>query len=586
MADSSYGRQDFGHGSLNEQLDVDALLREIDLDRSEIDWRKEFVGFDRDDARRLRRYEDVFRDNAEQVADDFYGNLTDHEQTVKVIGRSEKGVEQLKRTQSAYLVTLAGGDYGQEYFRDRARIGKLHDMLDMPMKHYLGQYGVYYDLILPLVGDDLVDRLTDRLTGAVTDGAGDLRRSESIDDAEAAEIGPPTDSVDAIVEAEVDETIRDLLAILRIINLDMQVVTDTYIHSYSRRLEDEIERSERLMRDVRNEVRDPVADLKTTSEDVAGSAGEISETVETTAARMGEISGEVSNLSATVEEVASTADQVERTSDRADALARDGKDAADDATAVMAEIGESVETARDDIDQLQGGVQAIDEFVEAINSIAERTNILALNAQIEAARAGDAGNGFAVVAEEVKSLAEQSQTHANDVERRVEEIKTDTDATVESLTELTERVDEGIDRVQDAMESLTEIVAAVSETADGISEVSNAADDQAASSEEIAAMVDEIVGQAERVAAEIDDLAAANQEQSAMVEEVEDAVAKLTNQPATDGGRPPHAAEAPSDDVSIPEDLPDGMPEFVVESLSDDQLREIARGRLDRSDVL
>uniref|UniRef100_UPI002468972E protoglobin domain-containing protein n=1 Tax=Halorubrum sp. Boch-26 TaxID=2994426 RepID=UPI002468972E len=160
-----YGRDDFGQGGLNDELDVAELVEEIGLDAEEIAWRKEFVGFDEEDERRLGRYEEAFAENADQIAEDFYENLTGHEQTADVIDRSEKGVEQLKRTQSAYLVTLADGEYGPEYFEDRARIGKLHDMLEMPMKHYLGQYGVYYDLILPLIGDRLVDSLTDRLSG-------------------------------------------------------------------------------------------------------------------------------------------------------------------------------------------------------------------------------------------------------------------------------------------------------------------------------------------------------------------------------------------------------------------------------------
>ena len=245
-----YGRDDFGRGGLNDRIDVSELVGEIGLDADEIAWRKEFVGFDEEDERRLSRYEDAFAENADQIADDFYENLTGHQQTVDVIGRSEKGLEQLKRTQSAYLVTLAEGDYGEEYFEDRARIGKIHDMLEMPMKHYLGQYGVYYDLILPLIGDRLVDSLTDRLA---PDGV-----DEELDDATAA-----------AVEAEVDDAIEDLLSVLRIVNLDMQVVTDTYIHSYSEKLSEEVERNNRLMAEVEDEVREPIADLRESATHVA-----------------------------------------------------------------------------------------------------------------------------------------------------------------------------------------------------------------------------------------------------------------------------------------------------------------------------
>jgi len=308
MPDSEqFGRADFGQGGLNDHLDADSLVEEIGLDRSEIQWRKDFIGFTDDDVRRLRTYQDDFEDNAEQVAEDFYDNITDHEQMVEVIGRSPKTIDQLKRTQSAYLTTLASGEYGTEYFRDRARIGKIHDVLEMPMKHYLGQYGVYYDLILPMVGDRLVESLTDRLTGALTDDGIETASRE-----ETGETGPGSDrsrdAIETAVEAEVDDAIEDILSILRIINLDMQVVTDTYIHSYSQQLEDEIERNEQLMADVEEDVKQPVSDLQTSAEDVAESATAISDAAEQQSGRVDEIGSEVSNLSATVEEVASTAD--------------------------------------------------------------------------------------------------------------------------------------------------------------------------------------------------------------------------------------------------------------------------------------
>ena len=581
----NYGRDDFGQGGLNDQLDVDALVGEIGLDRSEIQWRKEFIGFSAEDARRLQSYRGSFKNNAEQVADDFYENITDHEETVEIIGRSPKGIEQLKRTQSAYLVTLADGEYGAEYFRDRARIGKLHDMLEMPMKHYLGQYSVYYDLILPLVGDRLVDSLTDRLAGAATDG-GVTQTS-----GEATEVGGPDadlsrPAIETAIEEEVDDAVQDILSILRIINLDMQVVTDTYIHSYSQKLEDEIERNKRLMADVEEEVKQPVSDLQSSAEDVAESATAISDAATDQSERVDEISSEVANLSATVEEVASTADQVENASERAETLAEDGKDAADTAAGVMTDIGDSVSDVANDVSSLQERVGQIDAFVDAIDDIADQTNMLALNASIEAARAGEAGDGFGVVADEIKSLAEESQTHASDIETMVDDIQTDTEETAASLDDTTEQVNRGIEQVQDAMNNLTEIVEAVTETANGIGEVAEATDDQAAAAEEIASMVDEVVNGTERVAEEIESLAAANQEQAAMVSEVEASVTRLSGDRSTTDGGQDTVSRTDNGEGTTPEaDLPDDIPEFVVDMLSEEQLQEVANGNLDPTDL-
>ncbi|WP_179234082.1 globin-coupled sensor protein [Halorubrum halodurans] len=596
-ASGQYGRDDFGQGGLNDRLDVEELVGEIGLDADEIAWRKEFIGFDEEDVRRLERYEDAFAANADRVAEDFYENLSAHQQTVDVIGRSEKGIEQLKRTQSAYLVTLANGEYGSDYFADRARIGKIHDLLEMPMKHYLGQYGVYYDLILPIVGERLVESLTERLTGAATDGGLAVGgegpsgpRATPTAEAGSGRDGASGDAVEDAVRAEVDDAIEDVLSILRIVNLDMQVVTDTYIHSYSREIEAAARRNERLMTEVREELRDPIEDLQTSATDVAESAATIRDASGEQSDRIREVAAEVGNLSATVEEVASTADQVENASDRAEGLADDGRGAADDAADVMDDIGEAVDEAADDVAALQERVGEIDEFVDAINGIADQTNLLALNASIEAARAGEAGSGFGVVADEIKSLAEESKDHAGDIEEMVSGIQADTEETVESLTEANERVSRGVDRVEDAMSDLTDIAEAVSETAAGISEVSDVTDDQAAAAEEIAATVDEVVEQSTRVTDEIRELAAANERQAEMVEEVESAVTRLSTEgSATDAG--PAVSDGGTIEVRRPddrpaaEDLPDGIPPFVIESLSDEELRAIADGDVDPADL-
>ena len=153
----------FGRGELNANLDAEQLTADIGLDEREIDWRKEFIGFDAEDERRLTSLEPFLREHREEIADRFYANLTQYDQTTAVIGRSPKTVEQLKMTQQAYLVTLATGDYDAAYFQNRARIGKLHELLDMPLKHYIGQYGVYYDLLF----DRLDDRIQDQVVEAI-----------------------------------------------------------------------------------------------------------------------------------------------------------------------------------------------------------------------------------------------------------------------------------------------------------------------------------------------------------------------------------------------------------------------------------
>ncbi len=510
----------FGQGGFNDQVEIDSLVREIGLDREELEWRKEFVGFDEQDVARLEALRVLFEENTEEIAEQFYENLTQYDESVEVISRSEKNVEALKQTQKAYFTTLAGGEYDQQYFANRARIGKLHDIIEMPMKQYIGQYGVYYDLILPLLAERSTDNLRTRLTA---------RLAETIDDESSTDADRVLDAIEPVVADEIDEMRADITAVLRIINLDMQVVADTYIHSYSRRLDEQVQQYEQLARDVKDDLETPMAELEGAAEGVSESSRQISTLADEQSDRIRSIAGEVSNMSATVEEIASSATEVEQNSQRANELADEGQTAATDAMDVMDDVGDAVAEVSTDVDELQSRVGEIDSVVEVINDIAEQTNILALNASIEAARAGEAGEGFAVVADEVKSLAGDSQERAQEIETLVAAIESDTEQTVESLDETTDEIERGVERVEEAMELLDDITEAVQETAHGIREVSDATDEQAASSEEVASMLDELVERAETVATEADDIAAANEQQAQTIEEIAQTVRRLTS---------------------------------------------------------
>ena len=277
------------------------------------------------------------------------------------------------------------------------------------------------------------------------------------------------------------------------------------------------------------EVESGVEEARQTADDVAHSAEEIADHAHRSSESMTEVADETEDMSATVEEIASTAEEVAMMSQKAEELAVDGGEAAGDAIDVMDRIDESTQEVTEDVDDLQSRIEKIDEIVEVINNIADQTNILALNASIEAARAGEAGSGFAVVADEVKSLAGESQEHANEIERLIGAIKDDADETVQSLATTTREVDAGVEQVEAAMTTLEEIETAVKEASDGIREVSDATDDQAASTEEVASMINELVEESESVAAEIQSVAAANEQQVQQVESIESTVSELVD---------------------------------------------------------
>jgi len=268
-------------------------------------------------------------------------------------------------------------------------------------------------------------------------------------------------------------------------------------------------------------------ELDSSVDQLTEAAQQIDERVDEQTSSLDEIADEVEGVSATMEEIAANASQVADAADRARGTASDGVDAGEDAREATAEVQQLTGELVGTVEELDNNMDQIGEVVEIIADIADQTNMLALNANIEAARADADGDGFAVVANEVKQLATETQEYADEIASRIETIQSEASETIEGVEQAHDRVERTETEIERVLSSLQEIADSVDDAARGISEVATANDDQAATVEEITATVEQVQNRAHKVADTTEQVVEAAENQERVAHDLSERVEEL-----------------------------------------------------------
>ncbi|GII22955.1 methyl-accepting chemotaxis protein [Planosporangium mesophilum] len=253
-------------------------------------------------------------------------------------------------------------------------------------------------------------------------------------------------------------------------------------------------------------LRETVATIGASSETLAGAAQELSAVSHQIAGSAEEASSKADNVSAAAEQVSRNVETVSTGAEEMNASIREISANATDAAQVAQGAVKVAEQANETVTKLGESSTEIGNVVKLITSIAEQTNLLALNATIEAARAGEAGKGFAVVASEVKDLAQATAKATEDISDRIQAIQTDSDAAVETIRQIAEVIEK---------------IHGYSET------IASAVEEQTATAGEIGRNVAEAASGSTDIAQNITGVAAAAQSTSTGVAEANRAAADL-----------------------------------------------------------
>ncbi len=247
----------------------------------------------------------------------------------------------------------------------------------------------------------------------------------------------------------------------------------------------------------------------TATTQLSATATQIVANTDVQSAQTSQVATAMEEMSATVMEVAKNSQGASDSAGSAQDVAVKGGDVVERAVAGMMAVADTVRESASTVEVLGKSSEEIGTIIAVINDIADQTNLLALNAAIEAARAGEQGRGFAVVADEVRKLAEKTTKATKEIADMIKTIQRETKGAIDSMQKGTVQVEEGVELATEAGASLREIVESIEESSNMVRQIAVAAEQQSATSEEITTSINNIASVSGETAQGVKDISMA-----------------------------------------------------------------------------
>lgn len=264
--------------------------------------------------------------------------------------------------------------------------------------------------------------------------------------------------------------------------------------------------------DVISGVKEAADTVALAGDELSASAEQMSRSSEGQAERAALVATSSEEMSQTVMEVARSANGISQSATQTAKTARDGEAIVGRAVTEVREIAATVNGSAELVQSLGERSQQIGEIVGVINEIADQTNLLALNAAIEAARAGEQGRGFAVVADEVRKLAERTAHATAEISTMIKAIQDEVAKAVGAMNDATDKVDSGVRLSAEAGSALHNIVKSVDDLQLMVQQIASAADEMSATSDQISKDIESIAQLSKESSANSDNTASASRE--------------------------------------------------------------------------
>lgn len=260
--------------------------------------------------------------------------------------------------------------------------------------------------------------------------------------------------------------------------------------------------------------------ISTATTELSATATQIVKGAEKQSEQSNQVATSMEEMSATVVEVARNSQNSADNAGQTQTIANEGSDIVNRAVEGMIQVAATVQTSAKTVETLGKSSEQIGQIVGVINDIADQTNLLALNAAIEAARAGEQGRGFAVVADEVRKLAEKTTSATKEIAEMISTIQNDTNGAISSMHEGTKQVDDNMELAKEAGVSLGKIVGSVETVTDMVRQIATSAEEQSATAEEVSNNVNGIAEISRETATGVKQMSNATEDLSKIAEEL------------------------------------------------------------------
>ena len=427
-------------------------------------------------------------------------NLT-HTQTKEQSDEEVRSVEEARKKYREALEALTKKETSQE---GQVLAGKIHEVIkpaaaandkvmEMSMAGKQAEAGQYYITVAMPLNDKVDSELSEMVK--FQNKRVELRYNESVSNYNSARIvlGLLTGIIILLSIGVALSIIRSIT--IPVANLSLQAEQmakgdlRVIITSSSR---DEIGQLGDSFRVMAEKLRGIISQISGTSTQVASASSQLNSTAEKIATGAEEVAAQAGTVATAGEEMSATSGDIARNcqmaadgAQRASQSARNGAAVVEKTVTVMGQIAEKVhETART-VESLGDRSDQIGAIIGTIEDIADQTNLLALNAAIEAARAGEQGRGFAVVADEVRALAERTTRATKEIGEMIKAIQRETKGAVAAMEEGVRQVEAGTVEASKSGDALRDILGQVNDVAMQVNQIATAAEEQTATTSEI-----------------------------------------------------------------------------------------------------